>query len=93
MEFKNNTDLLNLQNKLLESILTMQNDFINRGVYYGWCKNTIDNLIYLSESKFGFICELLKKKDGTPYIKSHGISNIAWDEQTQCFYEENKARQ
>ena len=90
MKSKNNAELLNLQNKLLESILIMQKEFTGRGIYYGWCKKTIENLLYLSESEFGFICELLKKDDGTPYIKSHGITNIAWDDKTCLFYEENK---
>jgi PAS domain-containing protein len=86
------TKASNLQNRLLESILVMQNDFIKRGIYYGWCKDTIENLLFLSESDFGFICELLKKENGTPYIKSHGITNIAWNEQTRQFYEENKEK-
>ena len=84
-----NTESSNLQNRLLESILVMQNDFIKRGIYYGWCEDTLENLLFLSESEFGFICELLKKDDGTPYIKSHGITNIAWNDQTRRFYEEN----
>ena len=88
----NKTELLNLQNKLLESLLVMQNDFIKRGFYYDWCKNTIENLLYLSESEFGFICEYLKKDDGTPYIKSHGISDVAWDAQTRQFYEDHKEK-
>lgn len=92
MNSKNNTELLILQNKLLESILIMQNDFIKKGIYYGWCKNTIENLLSLSESEFGFICELLKKENGTPYIKSHGITNIAWDERTHRFYEEHNEK-
>ena len=92
MHSENTTEVSNLQNKLLESILVMQNDFIKRGIYYGWCKDTLNNLLFLSESEFGFICELLKKDDGTPYIKSHGITNIAWDKQTRHFYEENKEK-
>ncbi len=90
MHYEN--ELSDPQNRLLESISTMQNDFIKRGISYGWCEDTIENLLYLSGSKFGFICELLKKGDGTPYIKSHGISNIAWDEQTRRFYDENKEK-
>lgn len=78
-----------LKNKLLESIRIMQGDFLKRGIYFGWCKNTLDNLLYLSKSEFGFICELLHKEDGTPFIQSHGISNIAWNEKSRSFYEEH----
>lgn len=80
---------LKQKNKLLESIRIMQGDFLRQGIYYGWCKNTLNNLLCLSESKFGFICELLQKKDGTPFIRSHGISNIAWDEKSRLFYEKH----
>lgn len=77
------------QNKLLEAIVVMQQDFLKRGIYYGWCENTLNNLIRLTESKIGFICELYHREDGTPFIKSHGISNIAWDEKSRLFYQEH----
>jgi len=92
MHFEKNTELSNHQNRLLKSIVDMQNDFIRRGIYYGWCNNTLENLLFLTESEFGFICELLRKNDGTPYIKSHGITNIAWNDQTRRFYDENKEK-
>lgn len=76
------------EKKLLSSICEMQQDFMKRGIYYGWCENTFSNLLYLTESEIGFICELLHKEDGTPFIKSHIISNIAWNEETRRFYEE-----
>ena len=65
----------------------MQQDFLKRGIYYGWCENTLNNLISLTESRIGFICELHHKEDGTPFIRSHGITNIAWNEESRCFYE------
>ncbi len=79
-----------LQNKLLESIRITQLDFLNKGISYGWCDNTLKNLITLSNSEIGFICELLHKEDGTPFIVSHGISNIAWNETTRIFYESHR---
>ena len=75
------------ENKLLESICVLQQDFLKRGIYYGWCRNTLDNLICLTESRIGFICGLSHKEDGTPFIISHSISNIAWNEETRQFYE------
>jgi hypothetical protein len=68
----------------------MQDNFLKRGIYYNWCKETLDNLLFLSNSQFGFICELLQKQDGTPFITSHGISNIAWNKQTRLFYKKHQ---
>jgi signal transduction histidine kinase len=83
------TILAKRQKSLLDSLKTMQSDFLKRGVYYGWCKSTFDNLLLLTDSEFGFISEILKKDDGTPYMKSHAISNIAWDEESRRYHDEN----
>jgi len=92
LQKENYRESLTLKNRLLDSIRVMQGDFLKQGIYYGWCKNTLENLLYLSKSEFGFICELLYKKEGTPFIKSHEISNIAWSEENRRFYEENKKK-
>lgn len=78
-----------MQNQLLESIHTMQIDFLNKGISYGWCDEILKNLLVLSNSEMGFICELLHKEDGTPFIISHGITNIAWNDQTRRFFDEH----
>jgi len=33
--------------------------------------------------------ESFMKIRGVPYLKTHSITNIAWDENTQKFYEDN----
>ncbi len=80
---------INKLSKLLELITLMQSEFLKKGIVYGWCDKILENLLQLTESEFGFICELLHKEDGTPFIKSHGISNIAWNTETRKFYEAN----
>lgn len=88
MENKN----LILQNELLKSISKMHLDFLNRGITYGWCDEILKNLLKLTGSEFGFICELIYKDDGTKFLRSHGISNISWSDKTQKFYEENHVK-
>ena len=78
-----------LQKKLLESITLLHAEFLKKGIYYGWCDKILETLLNLTNSEFGFICELFYKEDGTPFIKSHGISNIAWNNETRKFYEAN----
>ncbi len=77
------------QNDLLKSVHSMQDDFLAQGMSYDWRSNTLESLLKLSKSEIGFICELLHKEDGTPFLRSHVISDISWSEKTSIFYEEN----
>ncbi len=46
----------------------------------------------LTASEYGFIGEVLHDAAGAPYLKSHAITNIAWNEETRNFYEQNVAQ-
>lgn len=47
----------------------------------------LHNLITLTKSEYGFIGEILHGDDGTPYIKTWAITNIAWNEETRALYQ------
>ncbi|PJA32688.1 MAG: diguanylate cyclase [Zetaproteobacteria bacterium CG_4_9_14_3_um_filter_53_7] len=49
----------------------------------------LEDLNALSQSEFGFIGILLSRPDGTPYIRTLAISNIAWNEETRLIYGEH----
>jgi PAS domain S-box-containing protein len=49
----------------------------------------LDLLLSLTESEYGFIGEVLHTAEGQPYLKTFAITNIAWDEDTRRFYDEN----
>jgi len=46
----------------------------------------------LTTSEYGFIGEVLHDASGVPYLKTHAITNIAWNEETSNFYEQNVAQ-
>jgi len=48
----------------------------------------LNGLLSTTESEYGFIGEVLYKDDGAPYLKTHAITNIAWNEETQKLYKE-----
>ena len=48
----------------------------------------LSNFLKLTDSEYGFIGERLLRPDGTPFLKTHAITNIAWDEATLAFYKE-----
>ena len=78
------------QNMLLQSMGEMHIRFLDKGIEYGWCDEILEDLLNLSESNFGFICELLHRENDTPFVRSHGISNISWSEETRAYYEKSK---
>ncbi|MCA9718056.1 MAG: PAS domain-containing protein, partial [Myxococcales bacterium] len=52
----------------------------------------LDSLLALTESEYGFIGEIHHElRDGawTPYLKSHVVTNIAWDAASRAFYDQH----
>jgi PAS domain S-box-containing protein len=47
----------------------------------------LDGLLELTGSEYGFVGEVLTGDDGALFLRTHSISNIAWNEQTRAFYE------
>jgi signal transduction histidine kinase len=50
----------------------------------------LDKLLELMQSEYGFIGEIKHEADGTMFLQTHAITNIAWNAATQAFYEDNK---
>jgi PAS domain S-box-containing protein len=48
----------------------------------------LDGMLLLTNSAFGFIGEVLHNEEGAPYLKSHAISDIAWDESSRRMLEQ-----
>ncbi len=95
---------LALQNNLqiLTAISRAQTQFITLTNRLTIFEGLLSTLLEISNSEYGFIGEVLFRKDGStymedslmkirgvPYLKTHSITNIAWDAATQAFYEEN----
>lgn len=87
--------------KLLEAITLAQSQFIVESNPRIAFNVLLDNLLVLTESEYGFIGEMHytetgdidmtthMKVRGNPYLKTHAITNIAWNKETRVFYEEN----
>jgi PAS domain S-box-containing protein len=89
-------------NNLLRAISKAQSQFITAANRLTIFEGLLENLLELTDSEYGFIGEVLFREDGAgeieegfmkirgiPYLKTHSMTNIAWDEKTQRFYEEN----
>lgn len=80
-----NLRLINSLNELLRRQL--ENDSLNLAF-----NKILDDVIELTDSKFGFIAEALYDEDGQPYIRTKALTNIAWNKETQSLYDENRER-
>lgn len=49
----------------------------------------LKGLLDLTSSEYGFIGEVKYEPDGTMYLQTYAITNIAWDAATRAFYEDN----
>lgn len=50
----------------------------------------LDVLVEYSESEFGFIGEVFTDEHGDPFLRTHAITNIAWDQETLKIYARNE---
>jgi signal transduction histidine kinase len=46
----------------------------------------LDYMLELTGSEYGFIGEILYDEHSNPYLKSHAITDIAWNDQTREYY-------
>ena len=77
------------EHHLLDTIAHVQREFFqnaNPKVVFG---GLLEGLLNLMSSEYGFIGEIKYEDDGTMYLQSHAITNIAWNQATSQFYEDN----
>lgn len=75
--------------KLLDNIAKVQRQYFQMEepkVVFG---TLLDKLLELTDSEYGFIGEVKHFEDGSPYLQTHAVTNIAWDAGTLAFYEDN----
>ena len=78
---------LGLQRKMLDVLHKSTTSFVERGDIRSTVESMLDALLELTSSDYGFAGEVLFD-EGIPYLKTHAITNIAWDKETQDLYEE-----
>jgi len=47
-------------------------------------------IVEITNSEYGFIGEVLHDPDGTRYLKTYAITNLAWNDETRAFYESQR---
>ena len=89
-------------NQILQAISSIQTQYLIDAEPRHLFDGMLAHLLELTESEYGFIGEIHFAADGSPkmeqgylkvrgrpYLKTHAITNIAWNEETRAFYAEN----
>jgi PAS domain S-box-containing protein len=73
----------------LAAIARIQHEFIAEEDLRRAFDRMLALLLDATASEYGFIGEVLRAEDGAPYLKTHAITNIAWNDDLRDFFEKN----
>ncbi|MFZ9932262.1 MAG: PAS domain S-box protein [Chthoniobacterales bacterium] len=76
--------------RLGDIVRRSQEDFIARGPTNEMFDRLLAEILDYTQSEYGFIGEVLYDDKGEPYLQTHAITNIAWNEETRKLYNEHK---
>lgn len=83
---------LKKQNMILAAISKSQDLFIANAEPGKLFDDMLTDLLDLTDSEYGFIGEIHLTPEGNRYLKTHALTNIAWNDETRKFYDENAPR-
>lgn len=78
------------QRNILQSITECSLEFISgrRGFRQAF-ERFLHEILGLTQSEYGFLAEVLYDEHGAPYLKTHALTNIAWNVETRALYEKH----
>lgn len=77
------------QIELLGSMDQLQRQFFHSESAEGVFDCSLQAILDLMESEYGFIGETKHNDDGTMYLQTRALTNIAWNKPTRQFFDEN----
>jgi PAS domain S-box-containing protein len=86
---ENNTNLLNRKNTMLDMVNNLQQTFLDENTTGEVFDHALKLLLKITGSEYGFIGEVHHKPDGQPFLTTKAITNIAWNDATRDFSENN----
>lgn len=76
---------------LLDAISRTQSRFIAAADPVPVFNELLSDFLALTNSEYGFIGEIFYTGDNQPYMQTHAITNLAWNDETRAFYDDNIA--
>ncbi len=86
---KRDEENIRLKNALLDAVFKAQSQYIISESSSKIFELLLNDILAFTDSEYGFIGEIKHTEEGVPYLKTHSITNIAWNDETRRFYEEN----
>ncbi len=74
---------------IIAELNVIQEQFINKPSDSEAFDMILALLLRVTKSEYGFIGEVLFDEQQQPYLKTHALTNIAWDDDTRKFYADN----
>ena len=78
---------LQRQTAMLSMLARLQEGFLVGGPAHSTFEAMLGHLLVLSESEYGFISEVLTDDKGLPFLRMHGLSNVAWSKESNAVHE------
>ncbi|MFZ5595105.1 MAG: GAF domain-containing protein [Pseudomonadota bacterium] len=76
---------------MLDTISRVQSRFIAAADPVHVFNDLLGDFLTLTNSEYGFIGEIFYTGDNQPYLQTHAITNLAWNDETRAFYDANIA--
>jgi PAS domain S-box-containing protein len=75
--------------EILQAVTRLQNRFIREPNPRQRFSEALDVLLQLTGSEYGFIGEVHCDAEGKPFLRTHAITNIAWNDETRLLYDQD----
>ena len=82
-------NLLRQKSAVLDAVSQVQSLFIADHQPATIFDETLDTILQLTRSEYGFIGEVLTDENGVRYLKTFSVTDVSWDAQTKAFYEQH----
>jgi PAS domain S-box-containing protein len=83
---------LEASQRLMEELTQVHADLVTQGDYRALFERLLALMLRETLSEYGFIGEILHTPEGTPYLRTYAVTNIAWTDELRAQYKQNVAR-
>eukprot|EP01138_Halocafeteria_seosinensis_P003132 gb/GECG01003201.1/.p1 GENE.gb/GECG01003201.1/~~gb/GECG01003201.1/.p1 ORF type:complete len:618 (+),score=62.70 gb/GECG01003201.1/:1-1854(+) len=75
---------------MLDAIMAAQSRFINKQDVHSLFSELLEQILWISGAESGFVGETPLDSNNNPYLFTHAITDISWDEESRAMYQRYK---
>ena len=80
------------QRRILSLLQLIHGDFIAVDETAEIFQRLLDGVLEITDSEYGFIGETVLGENGNPILRTHALTNIAWNDEVRAMFESQMAR-